>query len=356
MLKHDQLIGLCDEIAALARLNVPLEDALLQRSRDLPQELGNRIRELAEKLENGQSLREAIRADNTFPPAYAAVIEAGLESGNLAGALELVAKNVRLLRDSRHFLISATLYPMFVFSILWIVLSGVLCVIGPAFAHFYRDFEFTLPVVGPVFDKVELFSESNPYGLLLYLVGMFLVPVALWAIYGHWCYHSSRSLLLTFRPPSLFFWLRSANRDLARSTFAQVTALLIRSHLPLNKALWLATRTVDAVDTTSPSEPRLSGSGDAISEDGPPGTGLKLDSPLAPLVRWIRGIPDQQILLSGLEKYADMCTFRAKGRLDRLELWLPMFSMFLLGGAVCAAYFCTIIFPYGYLLYKLTGQ
>ncbi len=341
MLKSDQLIGLCDEIAALVRLNVPLEDALLQRSRDLPRKLGNRVRELAAKLESGQSLSEAIRNDAAFPPAYAAVIEAGLESGNLAGTLELVAKNVRMLRDSRNFLLSASLYPMFVFSILWILLSGSLFIIGPVFAEFYRAFEFTLPVLGPVFDKLELCRDYPTQ----YFVCMMLVPVVLWAIYGHWCYHSSRSVLLTFRPPPFFFWLRRANRDLARSTFAQVLALLVRANLPLHRALWLATRTVDDPVWSRESEAEF------VTPNRP-----DKKSVLTPLIRWVKGIPDQEILLDGLKQYGEMSTYRAKSRLERLELWLPVAGMFFLGGAVLAAYLCTIVFPYGYLLYKMTGM
>ncbi len=40
-----------------------------------------------------------------------------------------------MLRDSRNFLLSASLYPMFVFSILWILLSGSLFTVGEGRAY-----------------------------------------------------------------------------------------------------------------------------------------------------------------------------------------------------------------------------
>ncbi len=317
MLKTDQLIGLCDEMAALVRLNIPLEEALRLRSRDLPAKLGNRVKELAEKLEAGQSLAETIKNDKSFPPAYAAVIEAGLESGNLAGTLELVAQNVRTLRDSRNFLIGATYYPMLVFSVLWVMLSGVLFLITPAFVDFYHDFSFSLPLLGPVLEKLALCREfPMEYGGV-----MLLVLILVWAIHAHWVYHSSRSVLLTFRPAPLFFWLRSANKNLAQATFAQVAALLVRSNLPLHRVLWLASRTVDDPAWNRESEI------DFEKINWHTGNNSDKKSPLTPLMRWMAGIPDRDILLDGLTQYAEMSTFRAKSQLERLELWLPVLTM-----------------------------
>ena len=342
MIKNDQLIGLCDEIAALVRMDLPLEASLCQRSRDLPRKLGRQVQKLAERIELGEPLAQALKKDHDFPPVYAAIVEAGLESGNLSGTLELIAKNLRILRDSRNFLIGATLYPMFVFTILWILLTWVIWGIGPAFVDFYENFSFTLPF----FDRLA-FCRENPKE---YLLGMFLALVVLWAFYGFWCYRSSRALLLTFRPPRLFFWLRSANRNLAKATFAQVMALLIRSGLPLSQAFWLAFRSTGDADWGRENEETLE---KITSSNKKTLEGLHPKSPITPLVQWIIGVPDRTILLSGLEQYAEMGVFKAKSHLDRLELWLPVVMMFLLGGAIFAAYFITIVFPYGYLLYHM---
>jgi type II secretory pathway component PulF len=342
MIQHDQLIGLCNEIAALVRLNLPLEKALRSRSGDLSVRLGNRVRELADRLESGQLLSEALRKDPDFPPVYAAVIEAGLESNNLTGALEYVSQNLRMLRDSRNFLQGAMLYPMFVFTILWLIFSLVVFKCLPVFIDFYNSFSIKLSYLETMMSLLNRLDQFSIFGLII-------VPILLWGVYGVWCFRSKRSTLLTLRTPPLFFWLRSANRNLTQSTFAQIVAMLIRSGLPLPRTLTLGFQAVGISVPESELEQQLH----AVQNRQPQPSGRKKLLPLNHLVNWIFGISDQTVLLSGLDQYAELHTFQAENYLKRLEFWLPVFLMFLLGGVVLAAYFLAIIFPYGYLLYQL---
>lgn len=345
MIKQEQLIGLCDEIAALVRLDLPLEEALRTRSRDLPKHLGDRVGKLAERLDSGETLSNALENDKEFPPVYAAVVRAGLESGNLSGTLEQLAKSLQILRNSKDFLLGATLYPMFVFSVLWILLSWVLVGLGPVYADFFEDFSFTLPLI----EHLRFCREHTAE----FLGGMATVLLLLWTSYGIWCYRSSRSTLLTFQPPRWFFWLRSANRDLACASFARIMILLLRSGLPLPKALDLAFHAVGDRLWTAENEKSLEL---LLTNEDNDMFKRYAKSPITPLVRWMFGVSDQNLLISGLEQYADMGAYRAKSHLERLELWLPVLLMFLLGGAVFLAYFLTIIFPYGYLLYHLSNM
>jgi type II secretory pathway component PulF len=342
MIQHDQLIGLCDEIAALVRLGLPLEDALRHRSHDLPVQLGNRVRELATRLESGQSLSEALQKEPDFPPVYAAVVEAGLESGNLSGTLEQIAKNMRILRDSRNFLQGAMLYPMFVFTVLWFIfcIVGYKCLI--VFANFYDSFSFKLSYLNSLISILNTLNQC-------YIFGLAIVPVLLWVVYGVWCYRSKRSTLLTLSTSPLFFWLRNANRNLAQAAFAQIAALLIRSGVPLPRTLLLSFQAIGISVSESELERQLH----AIKNKNLNTNEFRY--PLTYLVNWTLGIPDKTILLSGLEQYAELHTFQAKTNLERLELWLPVLLMLLLGGAVLAVYFLSIIFPYGYLLYQLSA-
>ncbi|MDR2440361.1 MAG: type II secretion system F family protein [Planctomycetaceae bacterium] len=342
MIQHDQLINLCGEIAALVRLDLPLEEALRNRSNDLPVRLGNQVRELADRLESGQSLSEALQKDPGFPPVYAAVVEAGLESGNLAGTLEQIAQNLRILRDSRNFLQGVMLYPMFVFTILWLLFSLVSYKIVPIFIDFYGSFSIKLTYLNSL-----TFIQNYPCE---YFIGMLSIIPLFWIMYGIWCFRSKRSLFLTLQPPPLFFWLRTANRNLAQAAFAQITALLIRSGLPFPRALSLSFQAIGVSVSESELEQQLHSIKERKQNTN------KLCYPLSHLVSWTFGIPDQTILLSGLEQYAELHTFQAKNYLERLERWLPVLLLFLLGGVILIIYFLSIIFPYGYLLYQLTNM
>ena len=345
MIKHDQLIGLCDEIAALVRLKIPLEPSLRIRGRTLPRQLGERVARLADQLESGRSLSEALRSDATFPPVYAAVIESGLESGNLSGTLELLSHNMQMLRNTRHFLLRATLYPMFVFSVLWTVLTIVLLLIAPRFVDFFARFSLTLPF----FNRLAVCGERPG----AFFLGMMVVLAILWAAYGIWCYRSSRSPLLTVHSATGLFGLRRVNRDLAKATFARIVYLMVQSGVPLPRALVLAFQAVgDRVWSAIP-ETEL----EKMLRQSPDETETFFHrlrkSPLSSIVRWLLGVSDRTILLSGLRQFAEMNEFRSRNRLERMELWLPVVLMSCLGAFVLAAYLLTIVFPYGYLLYSL---
>lgn len=347
MIKHDQLIGLCDEIAALVRLKVPLEPSLRVRSRTLPRQLGERIARLAEQMESGRSLSEALKSDPTFPPVYAAVIESGLESGRLPKTLELLTHSMQTIRGTRHFLIRATLYPMFVFSVLWCVLTVILLLIAPRFSDFFADFSITMPL----YDRLSICAERP----IDFCLGMFGILAVIWSVYGLWCYISARSPLVTMRSSTGLFGLRRINRDLAKATFARMLGVSIESGVPLHRALALAFQAVGDPRWTKLSEEnfetmthRSSDQAEAIFRD-------KKKSPLSNIVHWAIGVPDREILLTGLRQFADMNELRAQNRMERLELWLPIALMACLGGVVLAAYLFSIVVPYGYVLYHLAA-
>jgi type II secretory pathway component PulF len=136
-------------------------------------------------------------------------------------------------------------------------------------------------------------------------------------------------VFLTLQPPRLFFWLRTANRELAKASFAGIVALLVRSNVPLPKALPLAFQAVGAKNQDN--------------------------SPLPHLVRWMQQVPNEAVLLSGLQQYSETAVFRAQNRLERIKQCLPMIVMLALGCFVFVLYFVTIVFPYGCLLWQAAG-
>ena len=81
----DELIALNDEIAALVRSGVPLEEGLAELGGDLPGRLGQFAKVLAERTARGESLVEAMADDEQLPSAYRAIIEAGVSRGPPAG-------------------------------------------------------------------------------------------------------------------------------------------------------------------------------------------------------------------------------------------------------------------------------
>src|SRR3954453_21719550 len=92
----EDFIALNDEIAALVRAGVPLERGLLDVGGDVRGRLGGLATSLGNRLNQGESLPEALEAEgDKFPRVYRAVVDAGLRAGRLPVALEGLATYAR---------------------------------------------------------------------------------------------------------------------------------------------------------------------------------------------------------------------------------------------------------------------
>ena len=92
----EQLAALNDEMAALVRSGVPLEQGLGALGGELPGQPGKLAQLLASRMDAGESLSRILAdEDQRFPPVWRAVVEAGIRSGHLAAALEALSSTAR---------------------------------------------------------------------------------------------------------------------------------------------------------------------------------------------------------------------------------------------------------------------
>ncbi len=116
----DQLIAFNDEIGALIRVGVPLEEGLALVGKEMPGPSGKLAQWVAERMQQGQPLEQVLaNHPESFPPIYRAVVQAGLKSGRLASALEAVATSVRRLAQARRMIAAGLVYPLLVFLVAW---------------------------------------------------------------------------------------------------------------------------------------------------------------------------------------------------------------------------------------------
>ena len=344
----DHLIGLCDEIAMLVRAGLPIEASLAEGGSRFSEGSGaisKHLAQLAEQLGTGQSLADAIRDDPFFPPVYAAVVEAGIRSGNLADALDSVAGSARTLRDCRSFLVHTALYPMVLFTTLWLVFTGLFLFLGPRLADVFESYRITMPMSG-----VMQWAAANTSNAL---VVMLLVPVVLWAVFLLWFAHSSKGDLIQSAGRTGFFhwipWLGRATRQMQEATFAQIFAMLIKSSVPLDQAILLAAKAT--CDRYWPREnlEQLRQRITAGKEKPYP------RSPISPLIIWSLGMTEQAVLTEGLEYYAKMARTRADLLIARCELILPGVVTFAFAALIGACYCVTVIWPYTRILEVLSN-
>src|SRR5262245_37802471 len=138
----NDLIALSDEMAALAKSGVPLERGLLNLGQDIPGQLGRTTRRLAERLERGDSLSQALAAEEgSFPRVYRTVVQAGLKSGHLPIALEGLAVAARRLAELRRAVGLAIIYPLVVFLLAYGLFLFFIVNLAPEIQRAYDSFQ-----------------------------------------------------------------------------------------------------------------------------------------------------------------------------------------------------------------------
>ncbi len=115
-------VELAHYVSALARADLPMSAGTRAIASDLPPgQLAATLRSLAEALENGQSLEDAISP--SLPPHVRELIVAGADSGQLADTLDTLLAHERTMDDLGQQLWQAISYPctLFAFLIVWLL-------------------------------------------------------------------------------------------------------------------------------------------------------------------------------------------------------------------------------------------
>lgn len=179
----------------------------------------------------GHSLHAALgQYDNTFPPIYRAVVDAGEKSGELPVLLARLADYLEAWQTTRQKILQALLYPLLVSIVALVVVVGLVTYVVPQIVGVFKQSKQALPLLtrGLIFTS-DLLRGSWLWLLLVAIGAPLLVRRTLRrdaALQLRW----HRSLL---RVPLLGRHLRTL--DSAR--LASTLAIMVGSGVPLLTAL-----------------------------------------------------------------------------------------------------------------------
>lgn len=124
-LSTDEMVFLNDNLAALARAGLPLDEGLRRLAADTPSSrLKRLILDIVDDLTRGVPLEQAVaRQSRRFPTDYTGIVAAGLRTGDLAGALQALSTQLRMRSGVRQILWELTAYPLAVLAVTLVVLS-----------------------------------------------------------------------------------------------------------------------------------------------------------------------------------------------------------------------------------------
>ena len=231
----DDLARFHRSLARLCRSSIPLPEALQLAHAELERpSLRDQVRGLAEDVKSGQTLVEAYAARaEVFPTAYCALIEAGIASGDLPGALDRIARHAAVRAGVTDRLRRALAYPL-VAAAFVLVLGGVAFIWGGFHLAYYQASIDAVPTAE--WASVPSFWQRNAIPLVA-SVGLAVLMVA--TLVFAWL----RSPLdggsgprgLGFRMPVI----GRIRMLTAKEAFASTLAMLLYRQVPLPRALRL---------------------------------------------------------------------------------------------------------------------
>jgi general secretion pathway protein F len=343
----EQLIALNDEIAALTRSGMPLEQGLRDLGADLPGRLRTITTALGERMSRGESLPEALEASTTgVPRVYRAVVEAGLKSGRLTVALEGLATYARGFAEARRSIGLALWYPLIVLTLAYALFIGIIILVVPRFLGAFRSLQ--IPTLG----LLELLDAA---GRRAWLWGP-LLPTCIIVFLIGWV--ASRRALSLDRGQSLrllrwFPWLGTMMQAYEAASFADLLALLLEHNVTYAEALVLAGDASGEARLAAASRD-LAG---AVERGLPLAEALVGKSAFPPLLRWLlASAPQQGDLVNALRVIAKRYLSLARFQADKIRLLLPTVLLLGLGTSATLLYALTVFVPLTSLWTSLARQ
>ena len=177
----------CQSLASLLKTGFPLNEALESAAKNVSSPGSQAaVQRLARDIASGKNLDSALdKHQEFFPPSFLAMVRVGLDSHDLTGVLQMLAKTSLRMHRIRASLTRAMIYPLLVLSLLTIFIALCFFVYLPSFEYFFESTAMR-PEFRSFFDLQgsRLALAGIGLGTVLALLGIVIVLV--WRRSGEW--------------------------------------------------------------------------------------------------------------------------------------------------------------------------
>jgi type II secretory pathway component PulF len=223
-MKNDEFAFFNQQLAAMLRDGIPLEGALKRLCEDMSRgRLRDELQALDADLARGTPIAEALQP-RRLPEIYKRMVLVGVKSGDLPGALTMLADYFQRQNDLWTRLKSMMTYPLIVmfagFVISFVIASLWNFVIGPSFKDVFAGMEMTLPAA-------TVFALAS-------LNAIWVFPVVLGILFF-------LAVIVVFQPGmrGRFLWRLPAFKEAKIARIASALALLMKSGVNFPDSLGL---------------------------------------------------------------------------------------------------------------------
>jgi len=346
-LSTDDLVTLNDEIAAMARAGLPLDQGLAAMAREMGTgRLQRATAQIADDLKSGRTLPEALaRQAGRVPDFYPALVSVAVRSSRVGDVLSTLTVYARSISDLRATIVGAIFYPAVVITFSFVLFAFVCHFIIPQFKKIFEDFGIQLPAITIVAIQV------GDHPLLFYFVPPMAIVVGIVL-----AKFSLRSTETGRRAWARFVYSMPIVGTLLRASrlaaFSDLLSILVDHGLPLPEAFRLAGE--------ASSDPLMAHASRHVEQDLREGKSLGealRNRRLVPeLIAWMTGLGERRGTLGeSLHQAALVYRRQAEMRAMLLRSVLPPF-LILGTAAILVAFFVVAMFmPLIELLVAISG-
>ncbi len=233
------LMIFCRQFATMLDAGIPVLHCLKVLSEQ--QELSairTELNDIRATIEEGSSLAEALnQKKQSFPPMMSSMVETGETSGVLALIMEKLADHFETQHDFNEKIRSATLYPLFITMLAFIVMAVMIVFVLPQFAQVFNSMGIEMPRFTQFLLSLSNIGNGSILLSLLLLSSPFLAFIAAIKTEKGRYYFD----LLRLRIP---FFGKIYRHTLA-ARFARTLGTLLNSGVPLYSGLELADKVIN---------------------------------------------------------------------------------------------------------------
>ncbi len=195
------------------------------------------IKDISLKVEEGYSLSFAMsQHPRTFGSLIVAMIKSGEESGSLDIVLERIAHDLEREIEVRSKVKAGVRYPIIIMIAAGLIVIGVLYYIVPKFDEIFKEMKAELPVM----TKVLVVASNVLHNYFLWVAGAIIIIAIVFKHLGKYPFFGRILDKIQLKLPAFGLLFRK----IALSRFSRTLAILLRSGVPIVKALTVVEETV----------------------------------------------------------------------------------------------------------------
>jgi general secretion pathway protein F len=297
-------------VSHLSTAGLPLAPGLRAAARESDDtQIAAALRRLADQLDQGQSLEEAISSGRSpLPPYLRHLVAAAVRTGQLGVALDEIVEHQRNKRRLRRSILTGFSYPVVVTCLSLVLLLFIIVFIGGIHLQMFEDFQLSLPKI------TLLLVWYRDYGLLAFggtLLATAGLGFLLWLLLPRPRWLGLLASFPMFGP--LWCWAGFAD-------WCSLLGLLVRYRIPLAEALRMASEGTENRYVAHLSKRLADGVSQGQSLSRVLGQVPQFPASVMPLLRWGE---TSDSLVGALEAGRDLFNQRVKARVVMLQSVLP---------------------------------